>query len=104
MATEYVERRPEGFYIVDSRVPIDRIVHEYWTGEEPETTQLHFPTLTLEQVKGALEFYLSHREEVDRVIEERKRAEEMYIAEHPTPPEIVAKFERMRRQIASRRS
>ena len=104
MAKEFVERREAGFYLTGSRVPIDRIVWEYWNGEEAETTRSHYPTLTLEQVRGAIAFYLEHRDEVDRVIEERRREEEAYVAANPTPPEIKEKFERMRREMLSRRS
>jgi len=103
MPREFVERRPEGFYLIGSRVPIDRVVWEYWNGEEPETTQAHYPTLTLDQVNGAIGFYLEHKDEVDQVIAERKRAEEAYFAANPTPPDILEKFERMRRQMLARR-
>jgi uncharacterized protein (DUF433 family) len=101
---DYIERRETGFYIVGSRVPIDRIVWEYRNGEDPGTIQSHYPTLTLEQVNGAIAFYLSHKDEVEQVMEERRRAEDAYTAAHPAPPDIQEKFERMRRQVAPRRS
>jgi uncharacterized protein (DUF433 family) len=101
---DFIERREAGFYLVGSRVPIDRIVWEYRHGEDPEAIQSHYPTLSLEQVTGAIAFYLSHKDEVDRVIEERRRQEDAYVAAHPTPPEIKEKFGRMRRQTPSRRS
>ena len=104
MTRDFIERRKTGFYIVGSRVPIDRIVWEYRNGEDSEGIQSHYPTLSLDQVNGAVAFYLSHKDEVEQVLEERKRAEEAYIAEHPTPPEIKEKFDRMRRQVTSRRS
>ena len=47
MEKEFIERRDAGFYVIGSRVPIDRIVWEYRNGEDPETTQAHFPTLLL---------------------------------------------------------
>jgi hypothetical protein len=53
---------------VGSRVPIDRIVWEYRNGEDPETVRSHYPTLSLDQVKGAIGFYLKHRVEVEQVI------------------------------------
>lgn len=34
-------------------------------GESPETTRDNFPTLTLEQVYGAIAFYLGHQAEID---------------------------------------
>ena len=103
MAQEYIERRETGFYIVGSRVPIDAVVWEYWNGEEPRCIQSHYPTLTLEEVEGAIAFYLSHRDDVDKAIQENQRAEEEWIAAHPTPPEIKAKYDRLRREMASRR-
>lgn len=87
-----------------SRVPIDRVVWEYRNGEDPETIQSHYPTLSLEQVNGAIAFYLNQKDEVEHVMEERRLAEEAYIAAHPTPPEIKERFEQMRRQGVSRRS
>jgi uncharacterized protein (DUF433 family) len=104
MARDYVERRETGFYIAASRVPIDRIVWEYRNGEDSETIQSHYPTLSLEQVNGAIAFYLSHKDVVEQVMEERRRAEDAYAAAHSTAPDIKRKFERMRRHMTSRRS
>ncbi|HBY64491.1 MAG TPA: hypothetical protein DEH78_32120 [Solibacterales bacterium] len=103
MASSSVERRPGGFYIAGSRVPLDQIVYEYRNGEEPETIQSHYPTLSIEQVKAAIGFYLSNREVVDRAVEERIDEEEAVDAANPTPPDIRERFERMRRQAQSRR-
>ena len=46
MNRDFVERRESGFYLVGSRVPIDRVVWEYRNGEEPETIRAHYPTLS----------------------------------------------------------
>ena len=85
-------------------MPIDRIVWEYWNGEDPQCIQSHYPSLTLQEVEGAIAFYLNHRDEGDKVIQENKRAEEEWIAAHPTPPEIKAKYDRLRREMALRRN
>jgi uncharacterized protein (DUF433 family) len=66
MIRDHVERRETGFYITGSRVPIDRLIWEYRNGEDPETIRSHYPTLTLEQVNGAIAFYESHKEEVEQ--------------------------------------
>src|SRR5690349_19476378 len=104
MARDFIERRETGFYIVGSRVPIDRVIWEYRNGEDPETIRSHYPTLTLEQVNGAIAFYRKHKDEVAQVMEERRRAEDAYVAAHPAPPDIKEKFERMRRQTVPRRT
>jgi uncharacterized protein (DUF433 family) len=104
MGGNYIERRETGLYIAGSRVPIDRIVSEYRKGEDARTIQAHFPTLSLDQIEGAIAFYSSHKDEVDRVIEHRRQSEHAYDAEHPTPADVKQRFERMRRHMASRRS
>jgi uncharacterized protein (DUF433 family) len=104
MACNYIERRESGFYIAGSRVPIDRIVQDYRNGEDSESIQSHYPTLSLSQVNAAIAFYLDQKDEVEQVMEERRRAEDDYIAAHPAPPDIKEKLERMRRQIVSRRN
>jgi uncharacterized protein (DUF433 family) len=103
MAREFIERRETGFYIAGSRVPIDRIIWEYQNGEDPEAIHAHYPTLSVEQVNGAIAFYHDHKEDVEQAMEERKRAEAAYTAANPNPPDVKQKFERMRRQTAPRR-
>lgn len=104
MNKEYVERRHESFYLIGSRVPLAHIVRPFQLGSSPEAIRSHYPTLTLEQVYGAITFYLGNKEEVERDIAEREAEEDAFSASHPTPPEIKEKFERMRQQMASRRS
>jgi uncharacterized protein (DUF433 family) len=103
MAHEFIERRETGFYIAGSRVPLDRITGEYRNGEEPEAIRAHYPTLSAEQVNGAIAFYHHHKEEVEQAMEQRKLAEDAYTAANPNPPDIKQKFERMRQQTALRR-
>ncbi len=47
---------------------LDSIIYGFWNGESPETIAQSFPTLTLEQVYGAIAFYLAHQAEVDEYI------------------------------------
>ena len=102
MNRECIDRRETGLYIIGSRVPIDRIVSDYRNGEDPETIQSHYPTLSLEQINGAIAYYQDHKAEVEATMEERRRVEDAYIAANPNPPDIKEKFERMR-QTAPRR-
>ena len=41
------------------------MVHAFWAGETPETICQAYPSLTLEQVYGAIAYYLAHRDQVD---------------------------------------
>ena len=83
MDRNFVERRDSGFYLVGSRVPIDRIVREYRVGEQPEAIRSHYPTLNLEQVNEAIAFYLVHKDEVEKVMAERERVEDEFSKKHP---------------------
>ncbi len=56
MARDYVERRIDAFYIIGSRVPLDVVIHEYENGAPAESIASSFPTLSLEQIHGALAF------------------------------------------------
>jgi uncharacterized protein (DUF433 family) len=104
MSKEFVGRRDGSFYLAGSRVPLTHIVREFQRGEPPEAIRSHYPALSLEQVYGAIAFYLGSKEEVEGDIAEREREEDAFTAAHPTPPEVKKTFERMRQQNVSRRS
>ena len=80
MSEEYVERTESGYYVAGTRVSLDSIVYAFLGGHTAEAIAQAFPVLTLEQVYGALTFYLAHRDDVDayltaqRVDFEAKRA------------------------------
>jgi uncharacterized protein (DUF433 family) len=76
MAKDYIEKRETGYYVIGSRIPIDSIVHNFLNGDSPETIRSSFPTLTLEEVYGAIAFYLGHRDAVEAsiAIDEEKLA------------------------------
>ena len=104
MSKEYVERRHDSFYLIGSRVPLAHIVRPFQHGASPEAIRSHYPTLTLEQVYGAITFYLGNKEEVEKDIAAREAEEDAFSESHPAPPEIKEKFDRMRQQMASRQS
>jgi uncharacterized protein (DUF433 family) len=62
----YVELRDGGYWVTGSRVSLDSIVTAFLQGLSPETiVEECFPALTLEQVYGAITYYLAHRTEID---------------------------------------
>lgn len=99
---DFVERRDESFYVAGSRVPLASIVREFQDGQSPEAIRSAFPTLTLEQVYGAITFYLGHRSEVDVDLAAREREEDAFSETHPAPAEVREKLARARRQPQSR--
>ena len=82
---EYIELRSGGYYVKATRVPLDSIVYEFRNGASPETIRQTFPTLTLEQVYGAITFYLGHQEQVDATIKDAERVWAEFGATHPLP-------------------
>lgn len=104
MSKEFVERRDGSFYVVGSRVPLAHLVYEFQRGESPEAIRSHFPTLSLEQVYGAITFYLGNGNEVEDDIGERKRVEDEFTTAHPAPPHLKEKLERARQQLLARRT
>ena len=65
MIVEYVERREGNYFIHNSRVSLDSIVCGFLNGDSPETIRDNFPTLSLEQVYGAITYYLGNQAEID---------------------------------------
>jgi len=51
--------------VAGSRVSVGSVVHAFWAGETPETICQAYPSLTLEQVYGAIAYYLAHRQDID---------------------------------------
>jgi uncharacterized protein (DUF433 family) len=94
MDRDFVERRDDGFYLVGSRVPLAVVVREFRNGQSPEAIRWAFPTLSLEQVYGAITFYLGHKDEVDDDIAARERVEDAFSDEHQAPPNLKEKLER----------
>jgi uncharacterized protein (DUF433 family) len=65
MAAGYVEQREGGYFIAGSRVSLDSVAYAFLRGESPEGIVDSFPTLSLEQVFGAVAFYLANRSRID---------------------------------------
>jgi uncharacterized protein (DUF433 family) len=71
-AIEYVIRTPEGSWrIAGTRVSLDSIVQAYWEGRQPEAIAADFPSLSLEQIHGAIAFYLRNRAAIDQYLSEQ---------------------------------
>ena len=66
---DYVTRTAAGgWQVAGTRVSLDSIVHAYWDGRLPEAIVADFPSVTLEQVHGAIAFYLHNRIAIDRYL------------------------------------
>jgi uncharacterized protein (DUF433 family) len=105
MTKEYVEERDGGYYVLGSRVSLDSVVYAFLRGESPEGIAESFPALSLEQVFGALAFYLANRESVDSYL--RAGREEFALMREEARrknPALYAKLEAVRHGAPSRSS
>ena len=65
MAKEYVERRDGNYYVAGTRISLDSMVHAFRRGESPETICQNFDLRRLEEVYGAIAYYLANQAEID---------------------------------------
>src|SRR6185295_18192654 len=60
MSNQYVSKLENGAYrVAGTRISLDSVVYGFWRGESPESIVDSFPDLTLEQVFGAIAYYLA---------------------------------------------
>jgi uncharacterized protein (DUF433 family) len=100
--SEYVEKRNGGFYVADTRVSLDSIVYSFKAGGSPETIRQGFSFLSLEQVYGAMAFYLAHAQEVEANIREGEAQIDRSVPSlSESRPELYARLERARHEIGT---
>ena len=68
--TDYVEQQNGAYRIRGTRASLDSVVYAYMNGEPPEAIAHSFPVLELEQVYGAIAYYLAHQTEVDEYLKQ----------------------------------
>src|SRR3989442_6128129 len=99
MNIEYVSLHDVVYRISGTRVSLDSVVYAYRRGASPESIQRSFPSLTLEQVHGALAFYLSHQSEVDKyLLQGEEKFEELREASREKHPDWYDKLRRAREE------
>jgi uncharacterized protein (DUF433 family) len=70
----YVEQDSQGTIRVGAvGVSLDSVVIAFQEGQSPETIQRLYPTQNLEEVYGAITYYLANREMVDRYLERQEQ-------------------------------
>ena len=84
----YVEPDAQGAVRVGSLgVSLDSVVVAFQEGHSPETIQQLYPALSLEEVYGAIAYYLANRNEVDQYLKRQEQVWEQRVstAQHPSP-------------------
>jgi uncharacterized protein (DUF433 family) len=72
MSTQYVEQRDGGYWVAGARVSLDSIIYAFLEGQTAESIAQSFPALALEQVYGAITYYLANRPDLDAYLAQAK--------------------------------
>lgn len=102
MAKEYVEEREDGYWITGTRVSLDSVAYAFLRGASPESIAQSFPVLTLEEVYGAIAFYLANQADIDAYLRQgEKEFETLRQQAREANPLLYKKLEEARQSIHS---
>src|SRR6266542_1444711 len=101
----YIDQEDGALRIAGTRVGLDTIAVYFQHGRTPEQIVESFPTVTLAQAYAAIAYYLENKKPIDDFIAEVDR--EFFSKVRPlseTNPELFARLEAARQQLASKRT
>jgi uncharacterized protein (DUF433 family) len=100
MAKEYIEQKDGNYYLAGTRISLDSIVQAFLRGESPETICQNFELLRLEEVYGAIAYYLANQPDVDAYLTRQsgKWAEGKRTAQ-PLPADLRKRLTRARDEL-----
>ncbi len=89
----YIEFKNQGYWIIGTRISLDSIVYAFRQGLHPQSIVQSYPLLDLEQVYGAITFYLANRTEIDAyLLSEEKEFEATPQALQTDAPSLYQKL------------
>ena len=101
MMCSYVERIGGTYRIAGTRVNLDSVVYAFPDGLSPEGMRESFPALNLEEVQGAITFYLAHPAEIhDYLAEGEKRSDELWRESQDRNSELIARLQQAHRETS----
>src|SRR6266404_7399160 len=102
MAKEYIEQRDGSYYVVGTRISLDSIVHAFRRGESAETICQNFELLRLEEVYGAIAYYLANQADIDAyLIRQNEKWAEGKRNSEPLPSNLRERLMRARDELQS---
>jgi len=96
----YVEQRDGGYYIAGTRISLDSVVYAFKNGSSPESILRSFPLIgSLENVYGAITFYLANKNAVEGYLSEQERlSQELAAKQSPLPESLSERLGRAREE------
>jgi uncharacterized protein (DUF433 family) len=105
MTKEYIEERDGNYYLAGTRISLDSIVHAFHRGESPETICQNFELLRLEEVYGAIAYYLANQTDLDAyLIRQNEKWVEGKRNAEPLPADLRERLMRARDELRAARS
>ena len=100
---EYVEKDDGNYWIAGTRVGLDSVVYAFRDGLSPESIRESFPVLNLEEVYGAITFYLAQQAEIDNYLAEgEKRSDGLWRESQDRNSELIARLHQAREALVPR--
>jgi uncharacterized protein (DUF433 family) len=104
MEKAYIEERDGNYYIAGTRISLDSIALAFRRGESPETICQNFELLSLEEVYGAIAYYLAHQAEIDGyLIRQGEKWADGRANSEPLPVNLREKLMRARDELNATR-
>ncbi len=99
MAKDYV-KKVEGVYrVAGTRVSLDSLIYRFREGLSPESIAECFPSLTVEQVYGAITFYLANQRMLDEYLRKgEKVARRLASQSRRRNADLIRRLRRARRE------
>lgn len=99
MAKEYVGLIDGVYRVGQTRVSLESLVYLFREGMSAESMVESYPSLTLEQIHGALAFYLANQTEIDAHLSENQSiAEREHEFSRQKNAELIARLRRARHE------
>lgn len=99
MAKDYVEEIEGAFRITGTRVSLDSVVYRFREGLSPESIAECFPALTLEQVYGAITYYLANQAAVEAYLQAGATlSRELHTESRSRNADLIARLQRARHE------
>ena len=96
--------RDGNYYVAGTRISLASIAHAFRRGESPETICQNFELLRLEEIYGAITYYLANQADIDAylLLQDETWAEGRRNAE-PLPTELRQRMMRARDEMHTTR-
>ncbi len=100
MSRDYIEKRDGGYWVGGRRVSLDSLVYAFLRGAAPEGIAQSYPVLSLEEVYGAIAYYLANQVEIDAMLANNDREFELLQKKtRDANPSLYKKLEEARQQL-----